>query len=141
MTPTPARRGDLVVVQAHHSEAGGYDNYRVGIVTSIARDGHVRKFREASSDTAEDLNRYVGFKACYVIPATRVDVEAALAAAAANPWPWGDTTGKPYYSLGEVQAAISPHVYGEASRAHPADVLAALDAPIGTDSPEPTGDA
>lgn len=119
-----AKRGDLIVV---HCENRYYVNgegarvsqdYRVGVVTSTTRDGHVRHYREATEsqpmkyrDMTLWKRRPTGFKRFWIVSQDCIDVAKALETAAANPWNLISLgTGKPYGSLKEVQDALRPHL-------------------------------
>lgn len=102
--PKP-RRGDLVVVHVHHEDFGGYSVFRVGEVAGI-RLGRVTKWRESCTRRLEDVDRGA---TCYVIPRGKIDVQSALATAAANPWSRDGRPGRHYDTLEEVWAAIRTH--------------------------------
>jgi len=93
---SPARRGDLIVIQQHHrdwvlrGESREYDTYTVGVVTSVTRDGTVKMFREAGhADTPDWRGKPdrgqgmpAGFERALIMSAADIDVTGALAACA-----------------------------------------------------------
>ena len=104
MTFQPARRGDLAVIVSTTRDyvlgAGASERtaVTVGIVTSITREGIVKMV---------DGRKLWNHQRAFVVPATRIDVEAALAIAAAHVWP-GHTSAMPYASVAEARAALRP---------------------------------
>lgn len=110
-----ASRGDLVVVHTTHhdhyigQETKTHDEFTVGVVTSITRDGTVKACQPVGYDRPVLLN-YLGrsLQCCYVIPKDRVDVPAALETAAAHLWP-GQDHPRYYDTLADVEAALRPH--------------------------------
>jgi hypothetical protein len=111
-TPKKARRGDLIVVHTHQRELGGYDHFRVGVVTNITRDGLVKKVQIDGNCAPIPLDCVgVDIRAYWIQPQDEIDVQAALATAATNPWTHNaDLKGKPYDTLDEVKAALRPHL-------------------------------
>lgn len=124
MANVQAKRGDLVVVQTHHrdyvlrGESREYDEFTVGVVTSVTRDGQVRMFRRAGNfdqgkdwrgqpDRGEEL-RPGSFVRALVMPATKIAVNAALAVAACHVWDGHESQARAYDSLEEVRAALRP---------------------------------
>ena len=111
-----ASRGDLVVIERRNrgdvNGQGSYDRveYEAGVVTSITREGAIKAFRTRYSDT-QPIDRIVGFVRSYIVEKGVVDVDAAVAAAWANPWHNGDP-GKPFDSLDEVKACVAPFKLG-----------------------------
>lgn len=112
-----ARRGDLIIIQ-RSSLQGTRDGrgqtvhrFTAARVTSITRDGTVKAFQEHSSPIPYQVRHEPLSTRYHITPQEAINVAAALATAAANPWNTsGDHTGKPYYSLQEVQAAMKPHL-------------------------------
>ena len=125
-TGTRARRGDLVVVHQHHRDAmqhgdpREYDTFTVGVVTSVTRDGKVKMFKEAGRvdepgwqgrpDRGQALPT-AGFAQALVRSAADIDVPGALATAACRTWE-NTCSVRPYDTLDEVRAALSPHFKG-----------------------------
>jgi hypothetical protein len=111
-----AKKGDLVVVERKTSSNSLVEGRRegvdiiVGVVTSTNRDGIVTGYSTYADGTFPkkvDPARERTLK----LEAERVDVQAAMEAAAANPWPQNPgKTGKPFGSLEEARAAIAPHL-------------------------------
>lgn len=119
-----ARRGDLAIVQQHHSGAGQgrgpYDTFTVGQVTGITRDGQVRVIRPAGMLAGEtdraglplpgmSMERAGNITAVHVIPARRIDVEGAMATAACHVWD-GDCRSRPFDSIEEIGGQLRPHL-------------------------------
>lgn len=104
MTHTPARRGDLaaVVTTTRDYVIGAptteRTSVRIGVVTSITREGIVKMV---------DGRKLWNHERTLVISATRIDVEAALAIAAAHVWP-SHTSTMPYASIEEARDALRP---------------------------------
>jgi hypothetical protein len=124
-----AKRGDLVVVEQHHrdyvlhGESSEHDEFTVGVVTSVTRDGHVKMFRRAGSfDQGKDWRGQPdrgeaipsSMVRSYVMSAKEIDVAGALATAACHVWVT-DTAhedhARAYESLAEVKAALKPHLF------------------------------
>jgi hypothetical protein len=107
---TAARRGDLVVVHEHVRDyvigqgASEYDRYEVGVVTSVTRDGLVKRY----TGTWGSEVTIRGHVRCQLVPRAAVDVAGAFAAAKAHTWPGHPTQPKAYESLEEVRAAVRP---------------------------------
>jgi hypothetical protein len=115
-----ARRGDVAVLERRRKVA--YINvsdqperedaeYTVTMGASVTREGAVKAIRDLRrSDEAEPkpLARIVGLEKVYVIPQTRVDVAAALAAARAHTYPDSDDP-RPFSSMDDVRAALNPY--------------------------------
>lgn len=126
---TQAKRGDLVVIHvrstsyALHGPASEHDEFTVGTVTSVTRDGgQVKRYRPAGSFERTDyLGRpyrgqempRTGFIKCYVMPAAQIDLAGAMATAACHVWQGHETT-RAYDSLDEVRAALRPHAHRSA---------------------------
>lgn len=124
MSGVRAKRCDLAVVQYHHRDyvrvegAREYDDYTVGVVTSVTWEGDVRMFRRAGSfddgpdwrgkpDRGEPL-RPGSFARALVMSAGAISVPAALAVAACRVWNGHEDSPRPYESLAEVRAALRP---------------------------------
>ena len=121
-----ACRGDLVVIHLRHhdSRQGGEsredDQFQVGQVTSITRDGQVRLYRPAGDFPADPDWRghpdrgkpmpAVGFQCAWIMSARRVDVQGALATAACHVWPGHEDHVRGYGTLDEARAALRPHL-------------------------------
>lgn len=111
-----AKKGDLVVVEettADYSTSGGgrteRTEVRVGVVTSTDRDGRVTGWSTHADGSYPQ--KVTNRQKTYKLEQERVDVQAAMAAAAANPWNTRDgATGKPFASVEEARAAVRPHV-------------------------------
>lgn len=124
-----AKRGDLVVIEQHHrdfvlhGENREYDEFTVGVVTSVTRDGHVKMFRRAGNfDQGKDWHgqpdRGEGIPSrmvrSYLMSAKDIDVAGALATAACHVWVTDqahEDSTKAYDSLAEVKAALKPHLF------------------------------
>lgn len=112
---TRARRGDAVVIQQHRvtymisQPSQEHDDFEVGIVTGISRDGMVRKWRSAwyGADGAGVAipERRSGL---WLLPAAEFDVTAVIEAARAHCWPGHPDQPMPFASLGEVRKAMRP---------------------------------
>lgn len=112
-----ARRGDLVIVQHSTLEATRdgrgrtVHRFRVAVVTSVTRDGQVKAFQEHSASAPYQVKHEPRNTRLHIVSQEKIDVEAALATARANPWnTGGGHLGKPYYSLTEVRDAMKPHM-------------------------------
>jgi hypothetical protein len=121
-----ARRGDLVVIHVHHrdyilgSGVREHDDFEVGQVTSVTRDGRVRLYRPAGhfAGDLDGLGRpsrghglpSSGFQRALIMRAARVDVQGALATAGCHVWPGHEDHNRAYGSLEEVRAALRPHL-------------------------------
>lgn len=125
---TAAKRGDLAVthVQRPMYEYAGEerperDEFQVGQVTSITRDGLVKMYRPAGN--LESGPDYLGrpdrgvplpktaLAGTMVMSAKLIDVPGALATAACHVWEGHETQPRAYGSLDEVQAAMRPHLH------------------------------
>jgi hypothetical protein len=108
-----AKRGDLAVLVTSTRDfyigEGARERTSVDVceVTNVTRDGIAKRVRPARYDTPIELARYPHRHQVFIVPATEIDVPAALTAAAANPWPSGHA-GMPYGSLDEVKAVLRP---------------------------------
>lgn len=113
-----ARRGDLVVVHTTHHDyiigvgegVRSHDEFTVGVVTSITREGLVKAYRPVGYDSPillAHLSRQL--QQTYLMPQTRVDVAGALKTAAAHTWP-GHDYSRYYDTLDEVKVALRPHL-------------------------------
>lgn len=113
-TPPMARRGDLVVV--HVKGPSGTldvryaDDFYVGLVTSVTRDGQVKALRPAGTEGTW-LIKHIAWKllGSWVMSVADIDVDAALSTAAAHRYPASEMT-MPYGSLDEVRDALRPHL-------------------------------
>lgn len=115
-----ARRGDLVIVQrstlqgTRDGRGQTVHRFTAARVTSITRDGIVKAFQEHSSPIPYQVKHEPRSTRYHIIPQEKIDVEAALATARANPWnAAGGHLGKPYYSLAEVRDAMKPHMIAD----------------------------
>ena len=123
-TVTAAKRGDLVVIHVRSTswsaryERTEQDDYTVGIVTSVTRDGQVRRYRPAGDlQTTDYLGRpyrgqdmpRTGYQGRWIMPAAHIDVTGAVVTAACHVWQGHETT-QAYGSLCEVQDALRPHL-------------------------------
>lgn len=111
-----ARRGDLVIVHTVHRDfiigegPKSHDEFTIGVVTNINRDGAVKAYRPVGTDRPLPLVYLArSLQNVYLLPKDRVDVEAAMATAAAHTWP-GHDYPRYYDTLGEVRDALRPHV-------------------------------
>jgi hypothetical protein len=128
---TQAKRGDLVVVHTQssdwvndspgHGHTQTSEQFAVGVVTSVTRDGLVKLWREAGQldDQRDYLGRpdrgralpTVGFQQSLIMSAAQIDVPGALASAAVHTWDGHSTHVKAFGSLDEVRAAVRPHLH------------------------------
>jgi hypothetical protein len=123
---TAAKRGDLVVFHIRSSSwslSSGpmrteADDFTVGTVTSVTRDGLVKLYRPAGDLTVSDHRGRpyrghglppTGLVAWWVVPASKIDVAGAMVTAATHVYPRGETP-RPYGSVDEVRAALKPHL-------------------------------
>jgi hypothetical protein len=123
---TAAKRGDLVVVHVRSSSWSlspgdvrtDADDFTVGMVTSVTRDGLVKLYRPAGDLTVSDYRGRpyrgqglprTGLVAWWVVLASKIDVTGAMVTAATHVYPGGETP-MPYGSLDEVRAALKPHL-------------------------------
>src|SRR5258706_1187905 len=109
-----ARRGDLVIVQRSTLEATRdgrgktVHRFRVARVTSITREGLVKAFQEYNATTPYQVKHEPRSTRYHIVPQGKIDVEAALATAPANPWnTGGGHLVKPYYSMTEGRASLN----------------------------------
>ena len=94
------------------------DEYTVGVVTSVTRDGQVRRYQRCGDlRTTDHMGRpyrgeempRTGYQGRYIMPASEIDVAGALVTAACHVWQ-GHETPKAYGSLEEVRDALRPHL-------------------------------
>jgi hypothetical protein len=121
-----AKRGDLVVFHIRSSSWSlspgpvrtQAEDFTVGMVTGVTRDGLVRLYRPAGDLTVSDyLGRpyrgqglpRAGLVAWWVMPASRIDIAGTMVTAATHVYPHGETP-RPYGTLDEVRAALKPHL-------------------------------
>jgi hypothetical protein len=120
-TSTKARKGDLVLVERIDRDyvigqgAVEYTTYNVGVVASATRDGIAKTWRRVgwgsaliSGGHAEPLQNSRLVSRYWVMPAKRIDVEAALRAAKAHHWPGHPGQPKAFDSLDEARSALRP---------------------------------
>lgn len=109
---TAAKRGMALV---HHRHVRDYvigqgaserDEYVVGIVTSVTREGIVKRYREAGWNSEHDGPAGKHFRGNIWL-APDLDADAAMAIAAAHTYP-GHTQVMPFASLQEVREALRP---------------------------------
>ena len=119
-----ARRGDLVVICLRHRDWSDgrpreYDEFWVGQVTSVTRAGLVRLYRPAGRFGWETGGRRPGrgqplpslwFERAAIKSQAEIDVPGALATAACHVWPGHEDHVRGYATLGEVRAALRPHL-------------------------------
>jgi len=119
-----AKRGDLVVIHVRSTSWSAkydrteQDEYTVGVVTSVTRDGQVKRYRRCDDlRTTDYLGRpfrgeempRTGYQGRYIMPADQIDVAGALVTAACHVWQGHETT-QAYGSLDEVREALRPHL-------------------------------
>lgn len=119
-----ANRGDLVVIHVRSrtymlcGESSERDEFTVGTVTSVTRDGLVKAYRPAGDlATTDHMGRayrgrdlpLVGFQHVWIMSAARVDAAGAMVTAACHVWP-GHEQIMAYGSLDEVREALRPHL-------------------------------
>lgn len=109
----PARRGDLLIVEVQARAGLRYaprgiiqHDFLIGVVTSITRDGEVRRWRPAGRREDWRLALEKPFEV-WRVPAADVHVDRALAAA--TEVSYGRASGVRYPSIGEVMLALRPH--------------------------------
>lgn len=113
----PATRGMVLVHHEHSSywvndEPGkGHsvesDDFTIGVVTSVTREGIVKRFRTAGWGTDRPGPADKQFRGkVYMAPG--IDPEAALEAAKAHTWPGHPEQPMPFRSLEEVRAVLRP---------------------------------
>lgn len=101
-----ARRGDLLLL----GQDG--DCWRFGVVTSITREGVVRAARLVGyGDVPTMIYPPRPGQVVKVMCRDRIDVDAALAVAAAHTWPQHDSP-MPYSSLTEAREAVRHLIIG-----------------------------
>jgi hypothetical protein len=127
---TAAKRGDLVLFHVQSSflslslasKRTETNDFTVGMVTSVTRDGLVKLYRPAGDLTVSDhLGRpyrgqglpRTGLVAWWMVPASKIDVTGAMVTAATHLYPQRETP-MPYGSLDEVRAALKPHLRASA---------------------------
>lgn len=112
---TAAKRGDLVIVGRKvgsfvigrpYSEQG---EYRICVVTNITREGAVKAYRDRDDGATHRLDQVINLIGIALVPAARIDVAAAMKAAADHTWPSGHPW-MPFDSLDEVRAALKPYL-------------------------------
>lgn len=97
---------DYIISQGHRS----HDEFTVGVVTNITRDGQVKAYRPVGWDSPLPLARMGRqLQQTYLMPQTQIDVLGAQKAASEHTWP-GGTTPRYYDTLDEVKAALRPHL-------------------------------
>ena len=113
------KRGDLVIIVQEHRDyiiGGGAQESttcEIGIVSSISRDGVIKAFKparysdEPNGGTPVHLERLPKVILTPFIPATRIDIPAALKVARDHQWGSGHPY-MPFDSLDEVRAALKP---------------------------------
>lgn len=111
-----AKRGDLIdvgqtvgnfVIGQPYSER---TIYTIGVVTNITRDGSIKAFRDRHENyttCTTRLDRVTGLISVSVMPATRIDVAAAMRSAESHSWPSGHPW-MPFDTLDEVRTALKP---------------------------------
>lgn len=119
MTATPAKRGDLAIIESRHTYyvigqgTTVHNEFTVCEVTSIKRDGSVRAVRSVNlGESTIDLARWTGYQRIYLVSKARINVADALAAARRNTWPGHSDHPKCYDTLNEVKEALRPHLIG-----------------------------
>lgn len=138
-----ARRGDLVVIHLRHREwkdgqPREYDDFWVGQVTSVTREGLVRLYRAAGtfawdsdgrgrSDRGRPLPS-LWFEWAAVKSQKEIDVQGALATAACHVWPGHEGHVRGYDTLAEVKTALRPHLLDQPCRKRLRDAAAAWEA-------------
>jgi len=106
-----AKRGDLVIVGrkvgsfAIDHPNSEYDEYRICVVTNITREGAVKAYRDRDDGVAHRLDRVIGLTSAQFVPATKIDVDAAMQVAADHKWPSGQPW-MPFDSLDEVRTVL-----------------------------------
>lgn len=103
-----ARRGDLAVLEVESRDGGRISTwYDVAKVTSVTRDGLVKTILDAWG-TIAPVERRVGLRAVHVLSAQRIDVDAALRAAAEHHWPGHPDQPMPFDTLDDVRNTLRP---------------------------------
>lgn len=124
--PSPmikAKRGDLVIiVQEHHDYIIGKGTQEsttceISIVSSVSREGVIKAFKparysnEPSAGDTVPLKWLANVTSTPFIPASRINIAAALKAARDHQWPGGQPY-MPFDSLDEVRTALKPCLVG-----------------------------
>jgi hypothetical protein len=112
-----AKRGDLVVVESVHTDfvigkgCNSHPEFVVAVVTNITRECLIKAVRPVGYSHTVELTRMVGFRKAHLVPKARIDVDAALKAAAEHTW-----TGKPgdtpkyFDTLDAARDVLRPHL-------------------------------
>lgn len=111
---TPARRGDLAIVESYSrvtTSAGSYGRarYEVCEVTNIFRDGRVKAVRTLRG-TVLPLTWWLRFQRVRIVPRTDIDVAGALDAARSHHYHGHPDSPKPFDDLAAVRDALRPHL-------------------------------
>jgi hypothetical protein len=110
-----AKRGDAVVIVQETSDyiigKGRESKTRVtlGIVTNIKRDGSVKAYRDIGYGTAMPIERIVGLKRMFIVPATVVATEDVERVARSRYWDGHPTQLKYWDSAEDIKAALKPY--------------------------------
>jgi hypothetical protein len=119
------QRGDLIIIHLRrHSQGTAEDSFWAGEVTSITRAGRARRYRPARRFSWEPAPAGArrpavslplpaqrdGAQFTWFVSARTADVAGVLATAACHCWPGHEGQVRPYGTLDEVRAALSPHL-------------------------------
>jgi hypothetical protein len=67
----------------------------------------VKKWREVGHENPVDLARsYAGIRRSWIVPQTKIDVQAALRAAAEHHWPDHPDQPRPFATLEDAKAVV-----------------------------------
>lgn len=111
-----ARKGDLVVVEQRTSTyftgrgTVFATEFNVGVVASATREGTVKTWRHLGygEDLLSTGAQPIRYDKCYVLPKSRIDVDAALVAAKLHCWPGHPTQPKAFDSIEDVRECLRP---------------------------------
>lgn len=126
MAEVQPKRGDLLVIEG--TESTFYINkksetrirYDVMEIVGLFRDGRIKTVRSLDFQTSEPLARVLACSTnnkTWVIPAQRIDKDAAVSAIQAHRWPGHEDSPmiRPFESIDEVRALLKPFVRTEPS--------------------------
>lgn len=113
-TPTKPKRGDLIVLAETSRTAmigaarEPHTTVRLGVITSVSRDGIPQKWRTPSFQGAEPRDERIPRGDVHLVTKDRVHVDAVLQGYAAHTWP-DSTMVRPFDTLNEAKALLREH--------------------------------